>query len=100
MPRIVVRGRDLFSSKLENNGIVCPRMDGEMILRIDTVLLVNVSIESMRRDMIRKNASMNSVMILRRIINHPKTIHINQTITKLDLRRLPKRCWIYILEYR
>lgn len=65
MPRIVVRGRDLFSSKLENNGIVCPRMDGEMILRIAlyaTIItsgrVVSISESILRKTSLNKNRTM------------------------------------------
>jgi hypothetical protein len=66
MPRIVVRGRDLFSSKLENNGIVCPRMDGEMILRIAlyaTIItsgrVVSISESILRKTSLNKNRTMS-----------------------------------------
>lgn len=66
MPRIVVRGRDLFSSKLENNGIVCPRMDGEMILRIAlyaTIItsgrVVSISESILKKTSLNKNRTMS-----------------------------------------
>ena len=66
MPRIVVRGRYLFSSKLENNGIVCPRMDGEMILRIAlyaTIItsgrVVSISESILRKTSLNKNRTMS-----------------------------------------
>lgn len=66
MPRIVVRGRDLFSSKLENNGIVCPRMDDEMILRIAlyaTIItsgrVVSISESILRKTSLNKNRTMS-----------------------------------------
>ena len=66
MPRIVVRGRDLFSSKLKNNGIVCPRMDGEMILRIAlyaTIItsgrVVSISESILRKTSLNKNRTMS-----------------------------------------
>lgn len=66
MPRIVVRGSVLFSSKLENNGIVCPRMDGEMILRIAlhaTIItsgrVVSISESILRKNSLNKNRTMS-----------------------------------------
>lgn len=66
MPRIVVRGRDLFSSKLENNGIVCPKMDSEMILRIAlhaTIItsgrVVSISESILRKTSLNKNRTMS-----------------------------------------
>lgn len=58
MPRIVVRGRDLFSSKLENNGIVCPRMDGEMILRIAlyATIITSGRVVSISESILRKTS--------------------------------------------
>lgn len=58
MPRIVVRGRYLFSSKLENNGIVCPRMDGEMILCIalHATIITSGRVVSISESILRKTS--------------------------------------------
>lgn len=58
MPRIVVRGRYLFSSKLENNGIVCPRMDGQMILRIalHATIITSGRVVSISESILRKTS--------------------------------------------